>query len=77
MTSMAALTLAILGTLAVPFCLIAGAVISLIRHTEDDELIDRLGRGELPDGEDELEQLLDAWRGECDAPTEPALEAPA
>lgn len=72
---MFALTLTILATLAVPFCLLAFGVLTTIRATEDDELIDRLGRGErlLDPHDDECAQLLAAWCAECDAPTEPAL----
>ena len=37
-------TLAILATLLAPFALIVGAVVSLMRRTEDDELLDAINR---------------------------------
>lgn len=42
--SLFATTLAILATLLISFALIVGAVVSLMRRTEDDELIDALNR---------------------------------
>jgi hypothetical protein len=37
-------TLAILATLLAPFALIVGAVVSVMRRTEDDELLDAINR---------------------------------
>lgn len=69
-----ALTLAALLT---PFALIAFAVLSLIRTTEDDELTERLRHGAPPSTD--LEAWLTTLRvpdpDPYDAPTDPVLAA--
>ena len=68
-----------LAGLLIPFALITFAVLSLIRRTEDDELIERLRHDADPAGDD-LQGWLTTLRNECelgpyDAPTEPVLDA--
>lgn len=53
----AELALILLGLL-VAFCLLAGSVLSLVRATEDDELLDQLAAGAEPHPGDDLERWL-------------------
>jgi hypothetical protein len=61
-------TLAILATLLAPFALIVGAVVSVMRRTEDDEFAERLIDLDAVRRDDEL---IEALRLNMTAPTEP------